>query len=69
MTQEVKGEMQTNSCAFCAFLRLFPLPAFEALTLEDLPILIPIDDVSEEANHSHDDNDDNRRLKCQNHKR
>jgi len=50
-------------------LWLFPLPAFEASTLENLPILIPIDDVSEEANHSHDDNDDNRCLKCQNHKR
>ena len=47
----------------------FPLGAFEASTLENLPILIPIDDVSEEANHSHDDNDDNRCLKCQNHKR
>jgi len=41
----------------------------EALTLENLPILIPIDDVSEEANHSHDDNDDNGCLNCQYHKR
>ncbi|PYS19781.1 MAG: hypothetical protein DMG17_01175 [Acidobacteria bacterium] len=46
-----------------------PLGAFEASTLENLAILIPIDDVSEEANHSHDDNDDNGCLNCQYHKR
>ena len=56
-------------CDICAFLWLFPLGAFEASTLENLPILIPIDDVSEEANHSHDDNDDDGCLNCQNHKR